>query len=559
METQHPAGGSLRTSHGKKLQQTVRSQKTKKDVRNGLLPTCTQWASAQDVRNGLLRTSCSGDTQTRFEGTRLALGGPRSLQKGLVSGSDGPQLVLYRAGSGPPHLQSLAATEEGSTAEAGPLTALSTCSSRMLRAGGSQLMSLCSSTSVVLSAASAPAPAPVAAPRRRLPADVSLFFDVSDPHSGVCSHLSSCAAPRRRLSADVLCVSASEILAVPAPHPAPSLCLLRAGGSRLTSSVFRRRRSSRCQLRTQLRPSCLLRAGGSRLTSSVFGVGDPCGASSAPTSSPFSAAEVLASPAPVPVPRRRLPADVSPLRADVPPVLESEVPADSAAVPVPHRRAPAEVPPVQASEVLAAPIMGSVLAATPDPAPRPWLRSAPFCAAPERPRRRPPGELSCLAPDRPPGRPAEPQNSVPERPRRRLPEELPCLAPDRPPGRPAEPLNSVPERPRRCPHEPQNSALVRPRRRPPEPLRSAPKRPRSRRVETMYFVPDRPPGRPPEEPPCCVPVRPRGRPPETLCQVPKRPRSRRSENLGTSRSPSSGSPLLPPDSVLVMDRLESGP
>ncbi|CAB1454000.1 unnamed protein product [Pleuronectes platessa] len=321
-----------------------------------------------------------------------------------------------------------------------------------------------SPTSVVLTAASTPAPAPVPAPRRRLPADwssqrrllqhqllcllraggswltSSVFRRRRSSRCQLRTQLAQSPAPRRRLSADVLCVfGVGDPRGASCTQPRSLLpCLLRAGGSRLTSSVFRRRRSSRCQLRTQ--HLCLLRAGGSRLTSLC----------------------------------------------------------------------------VSASEILAVP--AQVLA------PRPGLRS----------------ELLPSAPD---------WSSV------HLPVQPPCWAPDRP----SEPPNSVPEWPWRSPPEPQNSTLVRPRRRPPEPLRSAPKRPRSRRVETMYFVPDRPPGRPPEEPPCCVLVRPRGRPPETLCQVPKRPRSRRSENLGTSRSPSSGSPLLPPDSVLVLDRLGSGP
>ncbi|CAB1424858.1 unnamed protein product [Pleuronectes platessa] len=66
------------------------------------------------------------------------------------------------------------------------------------------------------------------------------------------------------------------------------------------------------------------------------------------------------------------------LLADVPPVQASEAPAESAPVPIPRRRVPAEAPPVQASEVLAVPILGPVLAVTPDPAPRPGQRSVPF-------------------------------------------------------------------------------------------------------------------------------------------------------------------------------------
>ncbi|CAB1450258.1 unnamed protein product [Pleuronectes platessa] len=228
---------------------------------------------------------------------------------------------------------------------------------------------------------------PVPAPRRRSPADVS-SSDGRGPHSGVGS--SPCSAPewssqRRRLQslfhagwvpADATLVLVSEVLAVPAPVPAPRLRFLADVSHPPMSEV---------------------------LTAACIPVHAP--RRRFPADVPLlQASEVLTSSASVPVPRRRPPADVSPVRADVPPFQESEVPAESAAVPVPHRRVQAEVPPVQALEVFAAPIMGPVPPA--DPAPRPGLRSAPFCAALERPRCRPP----------------EPQRSVPERPQSRPPE-----------------------------------------------------------------------------------------------------------------------------------------
>ncbi|CAB1432793.1 unnamed protein product, partial [Pleuronectes platessa] len=305
---------------------------------------------------------------------------------------------------------------------------------------------------------------------------------------------------------------------------------VREGGS--TAEAGTSMLTGTSHLQSRLGRSPQHHAGGSQLMSLILRPSVVLTAASAP------------SPASVPAPRRRLPADVS--RSPTSVVLTAaSTPAPApvpAPVPAPRRRLSADVLRVSASEILAVP--APVLA--PRPGPRAGLRTA----LPSLQTLSLSGHGAVLLSLRTLSRSG--QGAVLLRSSRVwLLTGLQVV--------PAEPLNSVPERPRRCPHEPQNSALVRPQRRPPSPLRSAPKRPRGRRVETMYFVPDWPPGRPPEKPPCCVPVRPRGRPPETLCQVPKRPRSRRSENLGTSRSPSSGSPLLPPDSVHVMDRLESGP
>ena len=141
-----------------------------------------------------------------------------------------------------------------------------------------------SPTSEVLTVASAQVPTP----RRSLPSDVS-----RSPTSVVLTAASApVPAPRRRFQPDIPCVSTSEVPAAPAPVPAPHQRLpagvsplqasevlaapapgpTRAGGSWLTSPVFRLQRSSRCQLRFlplvrgRCRSSCPLPLTGLRTT-----------------------------------------------------------------------------------------------------------------------------------------------------------------------------------------------------------------------------------------------------------------------------------------------------
>ncbi|CAB1441369.1 unnamed protein product, partial [Pleuronectes platessa] len=350
-----------------------------------------------------------------YRGSRLAFGGPRSLKKGSAQGGG-----RWRGGI---HSRSLSLQQHAPRSQPHPVP-------------------------------TRPKPDPVPAPCRRAPADVS-----RSPTSVVLTAASAPArspvpapvpAPHRKLSADVPCVSASESLLQ---------CLLHAGGSRLTSSALE-----------------------------VLPV-------PAPVPGPVHA--------PVPVPCQRVPADDTPVEV-------SEAPAESAPVPVPCQRVLTGVAQVPALAVLTAPILVPVPAATPVPAPRAGLRPDLLASDPVRSSGWPPEELPCLAPDRPPGRPQKPQNSVPERPRRR----------------PQKPQNSVPERPRRRPSEPQNSVPERPRRRPPKPQNSVPEQPRRRLPEPQNSVPERPRLRPPE-------------------------RRNSAGTLSKSRIPSSGSPLLPPVSVLV--------
>ncbi|CAB1433777.1 unnamed protein product [Pleuronectes platessa] len=181
-------------------------------------------------------------------------------------------------------------------------------------------------------------------------------------------------------------------LALQRPHGASSSPFSSAGGSRLTSRVFRRRRSSHPRWLQSLL-QCLLCAGGCRLTSPVF--------------------------------RRRRSS-----RSQLQSLLLS-----------PRRRVLAVAILVPASEVPAVPAP----VPTPVPVPRPGLRSELLPSAPDRSSGWPPEDLPCLAPDRPPGRPPEPQNSVPERPRLRPPDPQNSV-PERPRRRPPEPQDSVPER-----------------------------------------------------------------------------------------------------------------
>ncbi|CAB1457287.1 unnamed protein product [Pleuronectes platessa] len=156
-----------------------------------------------------------------FEGTRLACGGPRSLQRRSAVVGPSPLQPSHRH-------QPTAPSDDrylgGCLARGGPRSL-----QRGSGVGGGRWRGVIHSRSLSLQqhahrhqpppAPTGPQPDPGPAPRRRPPADVS-----HPPTSEVITVASApVPAPRRRFQPDVPCVSASEVLAAPAPCPAPEV------------------------------------------------------------------------------------------------------------------------------------------------------------------------------------------------------------------------------------------------------------------------------------------------------------------------------------------------